>query len=158
MGTGKTTVGLIVAEILDMPFVDTDRAVEEMAGKSIPEIFVHSGEAMFRKLESIVCLHAAISGGQVLSIGGGALLNPESRRALEDSGLLICLTASAEAIVERVAGDPHRPLAGNRESLAALLTEREAVYGDLPYQIDTTSISPGEVAAEVISLWQQVYK
>ncbi len=156
MGTGKTSVGLIVAEILEMPFVDTDHAVEEMAGKTIPEIFVHGGEAMFRKLESIVCLHAAISGGQVLSIGGGALLNPESRRALEDSGLLICLTASMEAILERVGGDPGRPLASDSESLAARFAEREALYADLPYHIDTTDRSPGEVAADVISLWQQV--
>jgi shikimate kinase len=156
MGTGKTTVGLIVSEILDMPFVDTDLAVESMAGTTIPEIFVHSGEAVFRKMESIVCLQAAIGGGQVLSIGGGALLNPDSRQALEDSGVLICLTASVESILERVGGDPARPLASDPESLTALFAEREAIYADLPYHIDTTDRSPGEIAADVISLWQQV--
>jgi len=156
MGTGKTTVGQIVAEILEMPFIDTDLAIEERVGQRVPEIFASSGEAVFRKLESVICLEAAVYGGMVISTGGGALLNANTREALEGSGLLVCLDADLDSIVERVGGDPYRPLAKDRESLEGLYDARRELYDALPYHVDTTGKSPGEVAAEVITLWQSV--
>jgi shikimate kinase len=154
MGTGKSTVGLIVAEILDMPFVDTDIAIEERVGQRIPEIFASSGEAVFRKLESVICLEAAIYGDMVIATGGGALLNANTREALEGSGMLICLDAALDEIVQRIGSEEHRPLARDVDKLAALYESRREMYESLPHHIDTTGKSPGEVAAEVITLWQ----
>jgi shikimate kinase len=147
MGTGKSTVGMIVAELLDMPFVDTDIAIEERVGQRIPEIFASSGEAVFRKLESVICLEAAIYGGMVIATGGGALLNANTREALEGSGMLICLDADLDEIVQRIGSAEHPPLAVLYESQAK-------IYDNLPNHVDTTGKSPGEVAAEVITLWQ----
>lgn len=155
MGTGKTTVGQIVAAALGMPFVDTDAEIEALARQEIPSIFAQQGEPVFRKLESIVCLKAAIGGGQVIATGGGALLNAATREALAGSGLLVCLTADLDAIVERVEGDASRPLARDREALEQVLAQRAELYASLPYRIDTTGKTPESVAGEVIVLWRQ---
>jgi shikimate kinase len=155
MGTGKSTVGRLVAEVLQMPFFDTDLAIEERAGERIPEIFAKSGEAVFRKLESVVCLEAALYGGMVIATGGGALMNPSTREALRDSGLLICLDADIEDIVRRLAeADSERPLARDPDALAALYATRRELYDELPIHVDTSGRPLEDVAAEVIALWQ----
>jgi shikimate kinase len=154
MGTGKSTIGRIVATVLSMPFIDTDEAIEEMAGERIAEIWAKSGEAVFRKLESVVCLEAAIYGGHVISTGGGALINEGTREALVGSGLIICLDASLEEIMWRIGSADDRPLARDKDRLTALYEARKPVYDSLPIHVDTTGKEREDVAAEVIALWQ----
>lgn len=154
MGTGKTAVGRLVAARLGRPFVDTDAEVEAAAGRTIATIFATDGEAAFRGLEAAACLRAAAIRGQVIAVGGGALLDPRSRAALEASGLLICLTAPLDEIVRRVGLDASRPLAGGRDQLERLYASRAAVYASLPYQVDTAGKNPAEVAGEIIELWR----
>jgi shikimate kinase len=120
IGTGKSTIGRIVATVLAMPFIDTDEAIEEMAGERLSEIFTKSGEDVLRKLESVVCLEAAIYGGHVISTGGGALVNEATREALTKSGLVICLDASLDEILWRIGSDDHHLLAKNQERLVNL--------------------------------------
>ncbi len=155
MGTGKTTVGQLVAQELGMPFVDTDAEIEALAQESVRSIFARQGEAVFRKLEAIVCLRAAIAGGQVIATGGGALLNEATRAALEGSGLLVCLTAHMDEILARVGGDESRPLFGQPEAVERLLAQRSGLYDRLPYHVDTTGKTPHEATQEVIALWHQ---
>ena len=151
MGTGKTTVGRLVAERLDMAFTDTDHEVESMAGRGIVDIFASSGEVAFRQLEAAACLRAANIGGQVIATGGGALLHEKSRAALQSSGLVVCLTARLDEIARRIGGGGSRPLGG---TLADLFARRSALYDSLPYHVDTTSRPVSEVADEVIGLWE----
>lgn len=155
MGTGKTTVGQLLARELGLAFVDTDTLIEARAGRRIAAIFAHEGEAAFRRIEVEVCLQAASTRDQVIATGGGALLNPDVRQALAASGLLICLRADLETIMQRVGHDPSRPLFGGETArLARLLEARAGVYDSLPHQIDTTGRSPQQVAEEIIRLWQ----
>jgi shikimate kinase len=155
MGTGKTTVGRIVAEELGMHFVDTDTEVEKGSGRSIAEIFAVSGEAAFRHMESAVCLRAARARHQVIAAGGGALLNAASRGMLEASGMIICLLCDLAEIVRRIGHDPSRPLfGGDRERLERLLAGRAAHYRSLPHHLDTTGRTPEQAAEEVIKLWR----
>ena len=156
MGTGKSAVGQIAAERLGLTFVDTDDLIEARVGRSIAEVFENDGEPAFRQLEADVCRHVASQNGHVIATGGGALLNPETRAAFERGGLVICLSADLDAIIARVGVDPSRPLfAAGRERLARLLEQRSALYDSLPHQIDTTHLSPEQVAEEVIRLWKQ---
>jgi shikimate kinase len=157
MGTGKTTVARIAAGRLGLELVSTDALIEARAGQSIPEIFAQQGEVAFRSLEAIICREVATRPDVVIDTGGGALLNPTTRAAFTESGLVICLTCAPGEIMRRLSGDSSRPLlAGDaRARIAALLAERAPVYDALPHHVDTTRLSPEQAADEVIALWKQ---
>ena len=154
MGTGKSTVGRLVAARLDWPFVDVDDVIEARAGCSIAAIFATEGEATFRQLEAEVCRELAARPQHVIATGGGALLDPTTRAAFEAHSLLVCLRADLDTIMQRVGNDPGRPLfAANQTQLARLLAARAPVYDSLPHQIDTTHRTPQQVAEEIVALW-----
>lgn len=152
MGTGKSTVGPLVAEQLAFPFLDTDDMIERRAGKSIPDIFAMKGEAAFRELEADVLMDLCRQSDMVVATGGGALIQANNRERMLRVGVVVCLTASIRVIEARlnaleIAG---RPLAvGWRELLAA----RQEIYNTLPHQVDTNGKSPEIVAEEVVRLW-----
>jgi shikimate kinase len=154
MGTGKSTVGRIVAGRLGLAFVDTDAEIERRAGQTIAAIFAQEGEAAFRRMETEVCGEIAAGRDQVIAVGGGALLDDATRHAFAQTSLIVCLTASLDEILRRVGDDPARPLfSADRKRLAALHAERAAHYAALPHRVDTTARTPAEVAGEVIGLW-----
>ncbi len=152
MGTGKTTTGKALAEHLARPFVDTDVAIVERIGKSIPDIFAQDGEARFRYLEGLFCRFFAAQGGLIISTGGGMLVNAGNLSVMQASGVVICLTASPAAIAARVGGETGRPLLkGDWETL---YKERQAAYGLIRHQVDTTDKTTIQVVEEIIGLWQ----
>ncbi len=157
MGTGKTQIGRRLAESLCREFVDMDDLIEEKAGLSIPEFFACQGELRFRQLELEVCLAVARRTALVVATGGGTVVNPACRKALGDSGLLICLTASPESILKRVGMDSNRPMLdtkdGSREErIKVLLEERAPHYNAIPHQVDTTHLTHSEVVSHVRQL------
>ncbi|MCS7040296.1 MAG: AAA family ATPase, partial [Caldilineales bacterium] len=102
MGTGKTAVGRAVAARLGRPFVDMDEWIARRAGMSIAEIFARQGEGAFRAMEAELVRELAGQRGLVIATGGGALVDPTNRETFCRTGLVICLTASVEAILARV--------------------------------------------------------
>jgi len=155
MGTGKSVVGRRVAALLNRPFVDMDLEIERRAGRSIREIFAQDGEAAFRRMEAALCRELARQRGLVIATGGGALTFDGNRRALGETGLLICLTATVDEILRRLDSAHDRPLLAapdRRSRIEALLERRAAAYAAIPHQIDTTGLTPEEVAARVIAL------
>jgi shikimate kinase/3-dehydroquinate synthase len=150
MGTGKTTVGKLVADMTGRPFLDTDDKIVERAGMSIPEIFVRLGEARFREIEKEVCRDLASQDGLVVATGGGMLVDDENRSLMESSALVVCLNAAPDAIEERVAGDNERPLL--KSDWKGLLERRRAAYATISYQVDTTGKTPEQVAQEIVAL------
>lgn len=151
MGTGKSTVGQIVADALGMTFIDTDTLIETRAGRSIPAIFAARGEAAFRAMERDVCVELTAQHGHVIATGGGMLIDPQNRAALERNGLIVCLWASPDAIESRLADTSGRPLA---PAWRTLLEQRTPIYRQLPHHIYTTGRTPEDTAQEVIALWQ----
>ena len=152
MGTGKSTIGQKVADCLERPFVDTDAVIVQQAGKSIPDIFAQDGEVVFRHHERRVCRFYAGQTGYVLATGGGMLVDPDNRRVMSASGLVICLLASKDAIRQRLAGDTGRPLFSG--DWGALYDRRTEAYMAIPYRIDTTNKQPDEIVQEVLAIWQ----
>lgn len=150
MGTGKTTVGELVADTIGWHFVDMDDEIVERIGRSIPQIFADEGEAGFRRYERIICQSLAARDSQVIATGGGALVDPANRALMIQSGMVICLNAAPEALRERLGDGSGRPLAPNWE---ALLQQRQAAYAEIPYQIETTELTPEQVAEKVVRLW-----
>ena len=96
MGTGKTTVGQLLAQQLDYKFVDTDVLIQERTGKSIPEIFEEKGEAAFREMEAALACELAARQGIVISTGGRMMLDSANAATLSSSGRVICLVATPE--------------------------------------------------------------
>ena len=157
MGTGKTTVGRLLAEKTGMPLVDMDAVIEERAGKTITEIFAEDGESHFRKLEREMVRELAAKEGQIVSTGGGIVLNPENITDFEKTGLVVCLLASAETVLERVKHDTARPLlAGDKEAkIIQLLETRKPLYEALAHKVDTNGRpSPEPTATEIITLYE----
>ena len=155
MGSGKTTVGRILADDLGCPFLDLDDLVVKTAGKSIVEIFAQDGEAAFRLLEAKLLRQTVqryAEGTAVLSLGGGAVMDPASAALLHDKTTCIYLRATLETLLRRLDGETlSRPLAD--ASLAARLEQRIPVYEDAAHAVvDTDSLSPEEVADDIIVL------
>ena len=151
MGTGKTTVGRLLAERLGREFVDIDDQIVAHFGKTIPEIFAEDGEAAFRVAEAQLCARLGELAGLVISTGGGALVNPGNRAALAASGTILCLTASTDEILRRLDATQNRPLLpGSAEERRArirdLLHQRRHAYAAIPLQVDTTGREPAAIA------------
>jgi shikimate kinase len=154
MGTGKTTVGRLVAEKLSRPFIDTDEEIVRRTGRSIPDIFAHDGESNFRHIERRMSRFLAAQHGLVIATGGGMLVDESNRDVMLASGLVVCLNAAPEAILQRLKNDPvERPLL--KGDWRVLLEKRAEAYASIPNQVDTTGKSPDEIAGEIVALWQQ---
>ena len=153
MGSGKTTVGKVLADFLGCPFMDLDDLVVKKAGKSIPDIFAQDGEPAFRLLEAQVLrktVEKYAESTAVLALGGGAVLAPSSAALLHEKTVCIYLRASLETLLTRLEGETAgRPLAD--ASLADRLAAREPIYEETAHVIiDTDGLSPDEVADEII--------
>jgi len=155
MGTGKTSIGRLMAERLRREFVDMDTVIEERTGRSIPQIFQEQGEAVFRALERELCRELAARSGLVIATGGGALVNAENRATLGATGDIICLRADPDVIMARVGASTNRPkLDGTdrRARIEALLDERAAAYDAIPLQLDTSQLSLAEAVERALAL------
>ena len=151
MGSGKTTVGRLLASAWGVTFRDTDHDVETAEGRPISEIFVDDGEQHFRTLERAAVAEALASHDGVLALGGGAVLDPATRAALEDH-LVVFLHVGLSDAVKRVGLGTARPLLlGNvRARVKALLDERLPVYRAVAtLTVATDGRSAEEVAEDV---------
>lgn len=156
MGSGKTTVGLLLAEWLERPFVDTDAEVVEEAGLSIPTFFAEHGERAFRAAEAGVIRRVSAIRGQVIAVGGGAVTDPANTTSLRSTGDLVWLDADPATLADRLAdAADERPLVANSDDLsgrlADLRSQREADYArDASKTIDTTGKEPEDIAEAVL--------
>ena len=153
MGSGKTTVGKVLADFLGCPFMDLDDLIVKKAGKSIPEIFAQDGEPAFRQLEARLLRQTVekyTENTVVLALGGGAVTAPASASLLRDKTVCIYLRATLDTLLARLEGETAgRPLAD--ASLASRLAAREPLYEETAHVIiDTDGLTPEEVADEII--------
>lgn len=150
-GSGKTTVGEVLAQRWGVELHDTDRAIEAQAGRSIGDIFVVDGEAAFRALERAEVLHALAAQDGVVSLGGGAVMDPQVQRALRGHAVVFLDVGIADA-AKRVGFDTARPLlaVNPRASWARLMQARRATYKAVAVlTVDTAGRTPQEVAEQV---------
>lgn len=157
MGTGKTTIGRMLAERLARPFTDMDDLLETEFGKPIARVFAEEGEAAFRNAEAQLCAALAARPGAVISTGGGALVTAQNRETLASTGLIVCLTATADAILARVDNGDERPLlagdpAERHARVAKLMAARSRAYGAIPHQVNTTGLTPSQVVDGILDI------
>jgi len=156
MGTGKSTVGKKLAKALSWSFIDIDAYIERKESTTIPDLFREQGEPYFRDIESNAIQQVLSQSKQVVSMGGGAVLRKDNCKTMLDNGLVIALTATPEAIIERVKGNSDRPLLqGNlEERVYTMMEQRQGAYAFAHVTIDTLSHSPEEIAAQIQRLLQ----
>lgn len=155
MGTGKTTVGQILAARFGMAFVDMDHLIEERTGKPVSRIFAEDGEPHFRALERGLVKELSAKQGLVIGAGGGVVLNADNVSDLSSSGLVVCLTAGPDTVLARLAGDNKRPLLEGGEKAAKilkLLESRRCLYDSIPHKVDTSHLTPAEVSEKIAAM------
>lgn len=153
MGSGKSTVGAILAQKLGMEFVDIDNEIETKTGLKISEIFSQKGENFFRKVETEILKSFAKKLGQVISTGGGAIQKEGNLQILKENGLTIYLKTSPEVLFGRIKNDTSRPLLQNEkpfETLRELLEKREPNYKKADIIVVTDEKTIDEIVDEII--------
>ena len=156
MGSGKTTVGRLLAERLHRPFFDSDEMVEARTGRTVREIFETDGEAAYRPLETEALLEAlAASEPAVIAAAGGVVVSPVNRAALKDrAGEVVWLRASPLLLVDRALRQDHRPLLEHDPmgTLAHMAADRTPLYTEVADRIvDIDGLSPTEVADRIVA-------
>lgn len=157
MGSGKSTVGRMVARQLGMVFADTDEVIEGTTRRRISEIFATEGESAFRQLERRALEELLDRNGQVIATGGGLVCQPGNLELLKRGALVVCLWASVDTIWERVRHQPHRPLlqvTDPKAEIARLLAIREPYYRAADVLVNSGLRSLREVAAQVAHHFQ----
>ncbi len=157
--TGKTTIGRLLAEKLGWPLVDTDTLIQQRAGRSIKEIVAEGGWPEFRRIEREVIADVAAGDRQIVSAGGGAVLDDANTLALRTGGKVVLLTAAPETIWERMKADPKTPAErpdltddGGIAEIGNVLQQRREKYDAAShYRIQTDRFGPDEAAGRILA-------
>lgn len=155
MGTGKTSVGRLLAKQRKSNFIDLDELIELKEQRRIVDIFAKEGEPYFRKVEKKFLKTVATQKNFVVSCGGGVVLDKTNIALMKKTGKLICLCASSSEILKRVASSIHRPIlnvAKPKERIELLMKLRAPYYAQADKSIDTTRLSIKQVVAKIIKI------
>jgi shikimate kinase len=161
MGAGKSRIGRTLRDEYGIPFYDTDAVIEEKSKKSVNLIFEEEGENAFRNWETLVLKELSeLEGLVIIALGGGAVLSEVNRNIMKNSGFVIYLKSSAEAIYERVKHNTHRPLlqvddvenAGEivLNKIKTIMNERSSYYEQADLTIERDGMEPQEVAKKIV--------
>lgn len=154
MGAGKTAIGRKLATMLSLPFMDSDHEIESVSRMTVPELFERYGESEFRALEQRVILRLLENGPQVLSTGGGAFMNAQTREGIAAHGVSVWLKADLDLLMDRVSKKQNRPLLKSpdpRGVLERLMGERYPVYATSDVTVPTRDDRKEIIAAEVLA-------
>ena len=155
MGTGKTTIATQVANRLNMRYVSTDSLIEKREKRTINEIFTKEGEDYFRDVESDVVREVSLQEGLVIDTGGGVVIREENLTNLKSTGIVICLTADENTIMERTKKYKHRPLLNVEDpklKIRQLLAKRMPLYEKAEHCIDTGKLTIRQVVGKIVEI------
>ncbi len=153
MGTGKTSTGQELARQLKRNFLDLDELIEQQEAKAIADIFKEKGEAYFRALEKKLLTEISRKDQQVVSCGGGIVIDPENILLMKETGVMVCLFATPEIILERTRKFSHRPLLNvpdPLERISVLLAQRRKFYEQADIIVDNSAISVVQTAVQIL--------
>jgi len=165
MGAGKTTVGKLLAEKLNQPFVDIDDVIEKKTDLAVPMIFEKFGEEYFRKLETDILQRIAKYPGNVIATGGGIILNAGNRKILKNTGITIYLKWHPSVLYQRIKNSTHRPLLKSInesqlvQQIETMLQQRQPFYEGAEIIIDANDgTAPHDIVASIIQQLSSKHK
>jgi len=150
MGSGKSTVGPLLARMLSQPFTDLDEMIVSSQGRSIRSIFATGGEEYFRELEARLLRQALDSPPGVLALGGGTLLRQGNRRTIREKGTSVWLKISLGEALERCREETGRPLARDPAEFARLYERRQPIYQECDLRVDVDKTPPEAICKEIV--------
>jgi shikimate kinase len=157
MGTGKSTVGRLLAKQMGWQFIDSDHEIERLQGKAVSQIFAEDGEAKFRAMEREFIENGHPAEGCVVSCGGGLVVQSGMLELLRQRGVVICMHAPIETILQRTMHTTHRPLfevADREQRVRDLYAQREEIYRRTGTMILTDKRPLREIAAHVLRVYR----
>ena len=157
MGSGKSSIGLLVAKKLKLNFIDTDNEIEKELGTSIKKIFETKGESYFRKIEEKITLKKLKSNITIISLGGGAFLNKNIKKEVLKNHLSIWLNWSHRILLDRIKNSKKRPLAINLtdDELIDLIKKRSKIYSKALYEVKCDKLSKNEIVNQILEIYEK---
>ena len=156
MGSGKSSIGLLIAKKLKVNFIDVDKEIEKELGISIKKIFETKGENYFRKIEKKITLEKLKSNSSVIALGGGAFTNREIRKNVLKDHLSFWLNWNDEILLNRIKNSKKRPLAFNstENELIDLIKKRSNVYSKALYEIKCDNLSKNQIVKRILEIYE----
>ena len=154
MGSGKSTIGGLIAKKLNVKLIDVDRKIETMQNQKISQIFEHKGEAYFRELEFNVTIQSLNNDNKIISIGGGAFMNKELRKIIRQKSSTFWLHWSADTLIKRIKNNNKRPVVKNMKytDIKKLISERNKIYNFSDYKIICENLKKAEIVEKIIKI------
>ena len=156
MGSGKSTIGKIIARNLQYDFIDIDNIIEKIEDKTISEIFKKKGEKYFRELEEKVVLYELNSKLKVISLGGGSFINKKIRKIIKKDHFSIWLKWNNDTLIERITKNDKRPLVKNltKKNLINMIKDRSVIYGEANIKIECENLSKKEIINIILKAYE----
>ena len=156
MGSGKSTIGILVSKKLNVSFIDIDKLIEKESNMKITEIFDQKGEAFFRKLEENTTLKALSSTNKIISLGGGGFLNEKIRKEIILNNMSIWLNWNNQTLLNRIKKSKKRPMAFNlnEKELLELILIRNKTYSKAKIKIDCEKFSKNKIVSKIIGFYE----
>ena len=156
MGSGKSSIGLLVAKKLQLNFIDIDNEIEKELGKKITDIFKENGEDFFRKIEEKITLKKLKLNSSVISLGGGAFTNRNIRKEVLKNHLSFWLNWNYKILLNRIKNSQKRPLAINSSDneIVNLIQKRSNIYAKALFEIKCDNLSKNEVVNKIIKIYE----
>ena len=155
MGSGKSTIGIVIAKQMRFEFVDTDKEIERAEKKSIKKIFEENGEKYFREIEKNIILELLEKDQSVLAFGGGSFLNKDIRKNITRKTTSFWLNWKNDTLIDRIAGNIRRPKVQNltKKELNDMINKRSIIYREAKYKIECDNLSKNEISKKIIRLY-----
>jgi len=156
MGSGKTSIGFLIAKKLKLDFIDIDKEIEKKLGLSISKIFEEKGEDYFRKFEEKITLKKLKFHSTVISLGGGAFTNNNVRKEVLKNNISFWLNWNFEILLKRIKNSKKRPIAFNStdNELIDLIKRRSSIYSKALYEIKCDKLSKNEIVKKVLKIYE----
>ncbi len=156
MGSGKSSIGLIVSKKLNIKFIDIDKAIENKIGMKISKIFEIKGEKYFRQIEEEITLKMLRNKNNVISLGGGAFLNKKIQKEVLENNLSFWLNWDTKTLIERIKNSIKRPVAfkATKSELTQLIKERSIIYSNALYKINCENLSKTEIVNKILKIYE----
>ena len=156
MGSGKTSIGSIISQKLKINFIDVDQEIEKKIGMKIHTIFRTEGEKYFRKIEEDLTLEILRKNNTVISLGGGAFLNPKIKKQILENHISFWLNWEITTLVERIEKNQKRPIAFNstKNELIELIKKRSIVYSKAMYKIECENLTKDQIVKNILKVYE----